>query len=176
LKNIACLVTGKRRFTLFPPEQLPNLYIGPLDFTLSGPPVSMVRLENPDLEKYPRFTTALAQAQVAEMNPGDALYIPFAWWHHVESLTPFNILVNYWWTDVRPNMPPFDSLLHAIGAVRELPEDQRKVWRSLFDYYAFKTSGEPLAHLPPEKRGLMGTLNSQRLMEIKRILQQAIMR
>ncbi len=172
-KNIACLVAGKRRITLFPPDQLPNLYVGPLDFTLSGPPVSMVRLEAPDFEKYPRFRVALTHAQVTELEPGDALYIPYAWWHHIESLTAFNILVNYWWNDLsRPHLPPFNSLLHAIGALRELSEEQRKVWRNLFDYYVFKTSGEPLAHLRPEHRGIMGEITPQRIAEISAILQR----
>src|SRR5690606_30198050 len=95
--NIACVVAGRRRFTLFPPDELPNLYVGPFDFTLSGPPVSMVQLDAPDFERYPRFRQALEHAVVAELAPGDALYIPYFWWHHVQSLASFNVLVNYWW-------------------------------------------------------------------------------
>jgi hypothetical protein len=174
LKNIACLVAGRRRFTLFPPEQLPNLYIGPLDFTPSGVPVSMARLEAPDFEQFPRFRIALDHARVVDMLPGDALYIPFAWWHHVESQAPFNILVNYWWADSRPALNPFGSLLHAIAALREMPENERAVWRNLFDYYVFKTGGEPLAHLRPEHRGMMGEMSAQRIAEIKAILQQQL--
>jgi hypothetical protein len=48
LDNLAVVVAGRRRFTLFPPEQLPNLYVGPLDFTPAGQAVSVVDLENPD--------------------------------------------------------------------------------------------------------------------------------
>jgi hypothetical protein len=40
--NLACVVAGERRFTMFPPDQVGNLYLGPLDRTLAGPPASMV--------------------------------------------------------------------------------------------------------------------------------------
>jgi hypothetical protein len=168
------VVAGRRRFTLFPPEQLANLYVGTWDMTLAGVPVSMVRLEAPDFERYPRFRLALETAQVAELDPGDALFIPYAWWHHVESLTPFNVLVNYWWNDVRPPLNVADSLLHALFAIRDLPPEQRAVWRNLFDYYVFQTSGEPLGHLAPENRGLMGARGEQALRMVKTLLLRSL--
>ena len=95
--NIACVVAGKRRFTLFAPEQVDNLYIGPLDFAPPPTPISLVDFKAPDFERFPRFREALANARVAELEPGDAIYMPPLWWHHVESLATLNILVNYWW-------------------------------------------------------------------------------
>jgi hypothetical protein len=95
--NIGCVVAGRRRFTLFPPEQIANLYIGPLDYAPTGVPMSLVSLHAPDLVRFPRFKEAVAVAVTAELGPGDAIFIPPLWWHHVESLEPFNLLVNYWW-------------------------------------------------------------------------------
>jgi Cupin-like domain len=172
--NIACVVAGRRRFTLFPPDQLANLYVGPWDITLAGVPVSMVRLEAPDFTRYPRFRLALEQAQVAELEPGDALFIPYAWWHHVESLTPFNVLVNYWWNEGKSPLNVADSLLHALFAIRDLPPEQRAVWRNLFDYYVFQTSGNPLGHLPPESRGLMGARGAPALRMVRALLLRSL--
>jgi hypothetical protein len=174
--NIACVVAGRRRFTLFPPDQLPNLYVGPFDFTMSGPPVSMVSLRDPDFQRYPKFREALAVAQVAEMNPGDALYIPYAWWHNVESLEAFNVLINYWWNEAAATSSPFDSLLHAAMALRDLPADQRAVWRVIFDHYVFRPTGaDPMAHLAPEHRGMLGTtLTPERVQMIKMALRNAL--
>jgi hypothetical protein len=174
--NIACVLAGRRRFTLFPPEQLPNLYPGPMDITLAGVPISMVPLENPDFERYPRFREALAAARVAELEPGDALFIPYGWWHHVQSLRPFNVLVNYWWADSSPLTSPLDSLLHGLLALRDMPAAERAVWRNLFDYYVFQTSGDPLAHLPPAMRGLMGARGPEQLREIQALLARALSR
>jgi len=60
---------GRRRFTLFPPEQIANLYVGPLDFAPTGAAMSMVNLRNPDFARHPRFKEALAATQVAELGP-----------------------------------------------------------------------------------------------------------
>lgn len=160
--NVAALVAGKRRFTLFPPEQLANLYPGPFDLTLAGTPVSMVSLENPDFERYPRFAEALKAAEVADLEPGDALYIPYFWWHHVESQAPFNILVNYWWKDGPPHMgSPYDALLHAALSIRDMPDPQRQAWKAMFDYYIFGSHGDPVAHLPAHLKGPLGPVPPQ---------------
>ena len=175
-RNLACVAAGKRRFTLFPPDQLPNLYPGPIDFTPGGTPLSMVPLDDPDFERFPRFRQALETAQVAELAPGDALYIPYAWWHHVQSMEGFNILINYWWNEQKAPAQPYDSLLHAVLAFRDLPADERKFWQGMFEYFVFETEGQALGHLAPQQRGHMGPPSPQRDAAIKAILAQAFSR
>jgi hypothetical protein len=175
--NIACVVAGHRRFTLFPPEQLENMYIGPLEFTLAGPPISMVRLEAPDLAKYPRFPEALAAAQYAELEAGDALFIPYMWWHHVESRDPFNVLVNYWWDDVPAwQGSPFWVLMHAILTVRNLSPERRDIWRRAFEHLVFSGGGEALAHLTERQRGLQGKPDSQKAQVIRNFVAEMLSR
>jgi len=153
--NIAVVVAGRRRFTLFPPEQLGNLYIGPLDHTMAGQPASMVSLHAPDLARFPRFADALAAGFTAELGPGDAIYIPTLWWHHVEALDPVNMLINYW-ADPPPDAgSPFEALVHGIWAIGALPEPQRAAWRSFFDHYVFRPDRDPAEHLAPEHRGIL---------------------
>jgi hypothetical protein len=155
--NIACVVAGRRRFTLFPPEQLPNLYVGPLDHTMAGQPASMVELNAPDFERFPRFREALAAAFTAELEPGDAIYIPTLWWHQIEALSPFNILVNHWWEDApgdRGSM--FEAMVHAIFAAGTVPPERLQAWRLWFDHYVFRANGDPAAHLAPEHRSILG--------------------
>ncbi len=95
--NVACVAAGHRRFTLFPPDQEANLYIGEQPETPGGRPVSLVDLRAPDWRRFPRFRAALTQARVADLTPGDAIFIPRGWWHNVESFGPLNALVNFWW-------------------------------------------------------------------------------
>ncbi|MEO8018097.1 MAG: cupin-like domain-containing protein [Pseudomonadota bacterium] len=172
-ENIACVVGGRRRFTLFPPDQVSNLYLGPIDFTPSGVPVSMVSLHEPDFARFPRFAEALRHSRSAELEPGDALYIPYGWWHHVESLTPFNVLVNYWWNNTPRLGSPYGVLLHAALMLRDLPADQRAVWRALFDNFVFSDPEVTMGHLPPDKRGLLGPPSPARSREVRGILAQA---
>jgi hypothetical protein len=166
LDNLACVVGGRRRFTLFPPEQVRNLYIGPVDFTPAGAPISMVSLKSPDFERYPRFREALAAARTADLGPGDALYIPAVWWHHVESFDVVNILVNYWWqqssSKQADRVSPTKTMLHALLSMRHLPPAQRKAWAELFSHFVFADPAEAAAHLPQERLGVLGTLPPER--------------
>lgn len=157
--NIACVVAGKRRFTLFPPDQIDNLYIGPLDYTPAGQSASLVDFHNPDFDRFPKFAEALKHAVVGELEPGDALYIPSMWWHHVEGLSDFNVLVNYWWRQVDNFIgAPGDALLHGILSIRELPPQQRQYWQEMFDYYVFNPVGQ--SHIPQNKKGILNPLDS----------------
>ena len=175
--NIACVVGGRRRFIIFPPSALPNLYVGPLDHTMAGQPASMVSVHDPDFEKYPRFAQALEAAQVAELEPGDAIYMPSLWWHHVDSLDPFNILVNYWWDDAPADAgSPFEAMAHGILTIANLPEERREQWRILFDHYVFRRNGDPTAHLAPEHRGILGASTPQLRVRIKQFLLRALSR
>jgi hypothetical protein len=101
IDNIAVVAAGRRRFTLFPPEAEANLYMGPEHPTPAGTPVSMVHVTAPDFDHFPLFAEALESAQEAELGPGDAIFIPRDWFHHVEALERFNVLVNYWWDSTK---------------------------------------------------------------------------
>jgi hypothetical protein len=173
-ENIACVVCGRRRFTLFPPEQVSNLYVGPFDFTLAGTPVSMVSLDEPDLARHPRFSEAMAAAETAELEPGDALYIPYLWWHGVRSLAPFNVLVNYWWNDAPAAASPHDALMLASLALQGLSGPQRAAWRAFFDHYIFRTHGDPLSHIPSQHHGTMGDLTPEQIHQLKTRLSKAL--
>jgi hypothetical protein len=169
--NVACVVAGRRRFTLFPPEQIANLYIGPLDFAPTGAAMSMVSLSDPDLTRYPKFRDALAAAQVAVLEPGDCLFIPPLWWHHVESLEPFNVLVNYWWHDPLGASAQadsaFDALMHGILSIRALPPESRQAWRAFFEQYVFGDPRDSIEHIPPERHGILGCLSPQQVSALR---------
>ncbi|MFT3896749.1 MAG: cupin-like domain-containing protein [Thermomonas sp.] len=168
--NLAVVACGKRRFTLFPTEQVANLYIGPLDFAPTGAAITMARPDAPDFERHPRLRDALEHAFVAELDPGDALYLPPLWWHQVESLEPLNALVNYWWsplaTDGRSPATGLDALLHARLAFAALPLAERRNWQALFDHYVFGDE-DPAAHIPEARRGLLGELDAEALAELR---------
>jgi len=175
MENIGIVVAGRRRFTLFPPDQLDNLYVGPFELTPAGTPVSLVDTHNPDLERFPRFAEALEKAQVAELQPGDAIYIPFHWWHGVDSLEPVNLFINYWWNDARAGAGnPYDALLHALYAIKVLPADQRSVWRMVFDHYVFALDRDPVEHLPQHARGLLGEPTREQLERMRATLRQLL--
>ena len=176
-ENLACVAVGRRRFTLFPPDQFRNLYLGPVDNTPAGRAVSMVDFHAPDFDAHPRFREALRHAQTIELDAGDALYIPTMWWHHVEGLAAFNILVNYWWRETpRWLGQPQDALNHAMMAIRDLPEDEKRHWRDLFDHYVFGNDEDVVAHIPPAGRGVLAPLTAEGAGRIRAFLLRALSR
>jgi hypothetical protein len=169
--NLACCVVGHRRFTVFPPEQIANLYPGPLDPTPGGQAISMVDFANPDFEKYPRFRDALAAGRVAEMEPGDAIFLPSLWWHQVQSLSPFNVLINYWWSAAPKFMgTPMNVLYHALMSLRDRPEKEKLAWKAVFDYYVFGSSANAAEHLPEHARGALGPMTDDTARQIRAML------
>jgi hypothetical protein len=175
--NLACCAVGRRRFTLFPPDQFANLYVGPIDNTPAGRPVSMVDLHNPDFGRFPNFREALKVARVAELEPGDAIFIPSMWWHHVEALEPFNVLVNYWWRDTARFLgQPQDALNHAILAIRDLPDDEKQLWRALFEHYVFGNPAAAAEHIPEGARGILAPLDAEAAGRIRANLLRSLSR
>jgi len=169
--NIACSVAGHRRFTLFAPEQMDNLYIGPLDLTPSGQAISLVDFRDPDYAKHPRFRQALKSALVVELEPGDALLIPSMWWHHVEALDSFNALVNFWWRTTPSYMgAPHAALQHAVLSLRSLPDEQRRAWQSIFETYVFDQNSDHFAHIPESALGVLNQVDEKSAKNIKQQL------
>jgi hypothetical protein len=176
--NIGCVVSGRRRFTLFPPDQIANLYIGPLDFAPTGAPMSLVSLREPDFARFPKFRDALAVAVTAELGPGDAIFIPPLWWHHVESLEGFNLLVNYWWGAAMgaatATDSAFDSLIHAILNLRSLPPATREAWRALFEHYVFGPQAGVAEHIPAQRHGILGKVSDADVARLRAYLAERL--
>ena len=78
--NLACVIAGQRRFTLYAPEHIGKLYVGPIENTMAGPPVSLAASapEN-SADRFPLFEAIRDQALTAQLEPGDALYLPKLW-------------------------------------------------------------------------------------------------
>lgn len=177
--SIACAVSGRRCFMLFPPDQVGNLYIGPLDHAPTGAPISMVDVDMPNLQRFPNFTQALAAAEMAELSLGDAIYIPTLWWHHVVSLQKLNILVNYWWGGSIGNadtaQSPMQAMRHALLALQDATPTVREAWRVLFGHFVFQQNDADTGHIPSAWQGVLGPLDAPARVAVRRSLALKLM-
>ena len=169
--NVACVAAGRRRFTLFPPEQISNLYIGPLELTPAGAPVSLVSVTAPELDRYPRFEKALAAAQSRGAGTGRRDL------HSLSLVASRRVAGTFQRARellVGPGAgglgKPFDQHLPRMLAFSALPEDQRRAWRADFDHYVFRLEGEPGAHLPAASQGLMAPMTPELSREMRKTL------
>ncbi|WP_341711806.1 cupin-like domain-containing protein [Erythrobacter sp.] len=174
--NVAYVAAGTRRFTLFAPEELGNLYMGPFDPTPSGTQISLADPLNPDPVRFPRFPGALERSQTAELTPGDAIFIPTGWFHHVEATAPLNLLVNYWWRNAEVGPSPWDALMHGFMALRNLSPADRRIWRAMFDHYVFEADGDPGHHIPSQARGILARPTPQMIEGMRQAIARALAR
>jgi len=92
--NFLAQVQGTKRAVLLAPAERARLHAdASAGGTSSQGNVSPVDVEDPDLERFPDF--AQARRLVAELAPGEALFIPQGWWHQVRALTA-SLSVNFW--------------------------------------------------------------------------------
>jgi len=164
--NLAVVACGRRRFTLFPPDQVGNLSLGPPDLAPTTAPITLAEPSRPDFERFPKLRTALDSAFEAELQPGDAIYIPPLWLHQVDSLDALNVLVNYWWRPtVQPSGRNEDHLAAALWismlSLRHLPTAERLAWGEMFRYFVFDEPDAALARVPENRRGLFGPLDAE---------------
>ncbi|KQZ06091.1 transcription factor jumonji jmjc domain-containing protein [Caulobacter sp. Root1455] len=172
--NLACVIAGRRRFVLFPPTQVANLYVGPLD---NPPPLSLVDPEAPDLARFPRYRDAYAAAEAAWLEPGDALFVPKYWWHHVTSLDPYNAMVNAWWGDTATGLERAnDVFLTALLAFKDLPPGERAYWKAMFEAYVFAGDGEATTHIPDGLKGALGPMSPSFRAALKHQLKMAFLK
>jgi hypothetical protein len=141
--------------------------------TISGQPVSMVDPIAPDLVRYPRFAYAAAVAQSALLGPGDAIYVPTMWWHHVRSTERFNLLVNYWWSGPNDGSA-FEALIYAMLTIRNRPHAERQNWRAFFDHYVFDADPADAEHLPKNARGILGPSSPERTTLMREFLMRGL--
>ncbi|GAB1284981.1 tRNA wybutosine-synthesizing protein 5 [Apodemus speciosus] len=135
MDNFLIQVTGKKRITLFNPQDAQYLY-------LSGSKSEVLNIDSPDLDKYPLFPKA--RRYECTLEAGDVLFIPALWFHNVVS-EEFGVGVNVFWkhlpsecydtTDTYGNKDPVAAsravqiLDRALKTLAELPEEYR-------DFYA----------------------------------------
>ncbi|NIJ32222.1 cupin-like domain-containing protein [Sphingomonas oligoaromativorans] len=173
--NLACVAAGQRRFTLYPPDAIGDLYVGPIDHTMAGQPISIAaQAPDPDQE-FPRFEAARRRALTVDLDPGDALYLPKLWWHQVEATSSFNILVNYWWDAFSPGPDqPFTAMMLAMITLAERPAAERAAWRAFFDHYVFRPDGHPLAHMSEDQHGILGPLHPHNYRRLRAQIMQLL--
>lgn len=175
--NLACCLVGRRRFTLFPPDQIENLYPGPMEPTPGGQVVSLVNPAAPDLERFPRFALAAEAGEVAELEPGDVLFYPALWWHNVEALDDFNAMINYWWNAAPAFMDtPMTTLMHGLLSLRGRSEPEKAAWRFLFDFYLFGDPDRAVGHLPAPAHGDLAPLDTRSARRLRALVSQKLNR
>ncbi|CAK8680367.1 unnamed protein product [Clavelina lepadiformis] len=126
-ENINCLYDGSKELVLID-KALYDLV--PYSEKTNHSPIDVERV---DMQKYPSLSKIPWHR--ASMEPGDCLYIPYMWYHQVNSSPTRNLAINIWWV----NKP---KLLHRSQCqnVSRLPEYEK------LSKHKFLSESEMLRH------------------------------
>src|SRR5262249_2337338 len=139
--KLVALLAGDSRITVVPPDNMADMYPAPLESCAGEAIVSRIPLLQFDARRFPCAVRQLAKGRVAELHPGEVLYIPPLWWHHVES--------NRLTVTIDAVVPPVSrtqldeltvNLIRGILAYGELPQSLRLRYRAFYHEVLF---GEP---------------------------------
>eukprot|EP01094_Clydonella_sp_ATCC50884_P024890 TRINITY_DN6371_c0_g1_i3.p1 TRINITY_DN6371_c0_g1~~TRINITY_DN6371_c0_g1_i3.p1 ORF type:complete len:384 (-),score=81.00 TRINITY_DN6371_c0_g1_i3:147-1298(-) len=121
--NVHVMVQGSKRFVLYNERDLVHqLYLHPYLHPLATK--AQVDPQNVDSGRFPRFLRATPFT--ATLSPGDLLFIPPLWAHHVTSLVPsVSVAV---WSDATETLRMNDAL--GLGVPQELAPSTRHSLRS----------------------------------------------
>jgi hypothetical protein len=124
--NFNIQLHGRKKWVIFPREQQPLLY---LPSTLKKAHFSPIDFDAPDYERFPRYREATPIE--FDVEPGETLFLPVGWVHHVRTLE-FSIGLNLWWLTWRQAVrwaPGFlrGKLAAALASAipRSLPQEMR---------------------------------------------------
>nr|CAD7194244.1 unnamed protein product [Timema douglasi]CAD7421617.1 unnamed protein product [Timema poppensis] len=87
MDNILIQVKGRKRMVLYSPDEALNMY-------LTGDKSQVLDIDDPDVERFPKFLSA--QRHECVMESGDIIFIPALWFHNTLALE-FGIAVNIFW-------------------------------------------------------------------------------
>lgn len=104
--NFIFQLSGKKIWTIYSIKDTEYLYFkknkyGSYENELAEFEISEIDLDDINSEKHPLFLNA--KPFYITINPGEALYLPYGWGHHVKNITS-TIMINLWFKldDYRP--------------------------------------------------------------------------
>ena len=71
---------------------------------------------------------------------------------------------------------PANVLLYGLMSIRDLPKEQKNIWREMFDYYIFESDKDSHSHIPEWARGSLGEIDESLTRKIRSQLLKKINR
>lgn len=90
--NLHTVVFGEKVFTLVSPDQSDRVY--PQGLRAGLPNAARFDIDRPDYVRFPRARGV--RRVTATVGPGETVFIPRGWWHHVRTARG-SVSINTWW-------------------------------------------------------------------------------